>query len=382
MLNLWVVLRGYYMDYDKIGSFILKLRNEKGWSQETLAEKVCVSRQAVSKWERGITLPDPNSLLVLKDIFKVSIDEILSGERFTKNKDTDLTDNVTIQMYTKYRKSKKTLKFLIIALLTFLVIFLIYFFINSYRSIQIFTIYGESDNIQVDDGIFVITSDKIYLSISNIISKSQEKIDTIDLYYLIDNKKTTIAKQDDNYLFIVDFKGSDNYFDTENIIDNLTNMYLDLTINGEVETIKLSFRKDYTNDMLIFKKKPKAASDEINEPLTPKPEYDDMIQKIKEKFRVQDDAYVYEFKDDKLGDYLVHYMEFADLLTLTKFEDEEIVAIWSLEFGFGNIAYASYINPLENYTTSNNVMSCTIEDCVLSFNRNKEFWKVINTILE
>ena len=72
--------------------------------------------------------------------------------------------------------------------------------------------------------------------------------------------------------------------------------------------------------MLIFKKKPKAASDEINEPLTPKPEYDDMIQKIKEKFRVQDDAYVYEFKDDKLGDYLVHYMEFADLLTLTKFE--------------------------------------------------------------
>ncbi len=370
------------MDYDKIGSFILKLRNEKGWSQETLAEKVCVSRQAVSKWERGITLPDPNSLLVLKDIFKVSIDEILSGERFTKNKDTDLTDNVTIQMYTKYRKSKKTLKFLIIALLTFLVIFLIYFFINSYRSIQIFTIYGESDNIQVDDGIFVITSDKIYLSISNIISKSQEKIDTIDLYYLIDNKKTTIAKQDDNYLFIVDFKGSDNYFDTENIIDNLTNMYLDLTINGEVETIKLSFRKDYTNDMLIFKKKPKAASDEINEPLTPKPEYDDMIQKIKEKFRVQDDAYVYEFKDDKLGDYLVHYMEFADLLTLTKFEDEEIVAIWSLEFGFGNIAYASYINPLENYTTSNNVMSCTIEDCVLSFNRNKEFWKVINTILE
>ena len=53
------------------------LRKEKGMSQEELAEKLEVSRQAVSRWEAGSTLPDAGNLLKLSDLFCVRVDTLL-----------------------------------------------------------------------------------------------------------------------------------------------------------------------------------------------------------------------------------------------------------------------------------------------------------------
>ena len=53
------------------------LRKEKGYSQETLAEKVGVSRQAVSKWESGLSYPETDKLIILSELFGCSIDELL-----------------------------------------------------------------------------------------------------------------------------------------------------------------------------------------------------------------------------------------------------------------------------------------------------------------
>ncbi len=70
---------------------IKKLRNEKGWSQETLAERAYVSRQTVSNWETDKCYPDVRSLIILADIFGVSLDELIKGdvdtmkEAITKN---------------------------------------------------------------------------------------------------------------------------------------------------------------------------------------------------------------------------------------------------------------------------------------------------------
>lgn len=78
-------LKGYcdicYINLDpmKIGKFICKLRIENGDSQYTLADKVKISRQAVSKWERGITIPNHKSLMKLSDIYHISINEILNS---------------------------------------------------------------------------------------------------------------------------------------------------------------------------------------------------------------------------------------------------------------------------------------------------------------
>lgn len=56
---------------------LIRLRKEKGLSQEELADKLSVSRQAVSKWERGEALPDTDNLIRLAKLYNVSIDEIV-----------------------------------------------------------------------------------------------------------------------------------------------------------------------------------------------------------------------------------------------------------------------------------------------------------------
>ncbi|MDA3885619.1 MAG: helix-turn-helix transcriptional regulator [Candidatus Delongbacteria bacterium] len=67
------------MDIQKIGKYILKLRKQKNITQKQLGERLNVSYQAVSKWERGETLPDTMLLLELAVIFETSVDNILRG---------------------------------------------------------------------------------------------------------------------------------------------------------------------------------------------------------------------------------------------------------------------------------------------------------------
>ena len=60
-----------------LGEKLQKLRKARGWTQEELAEKVGVSRQSLSKWESDSTLPDTANVIILADLFGVSIDYLL-----------------------------------------------------------------------------------------------------------------------------------------------------------------------------------------------------------------------------------------------------------------------------------------------------------------
>ena len=60
---------------------ILELRTKKGFSQEELAEKVFVTRQAVSRWETGETIPNIETLKLLSQVFDVSINTLLGSPR-------------------------------------------------------------------------------------------------------------------------------------------------------------------------------------------------------------------------------------------------------------------------------------------------------------
>ena len=68
------------MDDLEIGKTIKQHRAELGWSQEVLAEKAYVSRQTVSNWETEKSYPDVHSLLILSDLFGVSLDELIKGD--------------------------------------------------------------------------------------------------------------------------------------------------------------------------------------------------------------------------------------------------------------------------------------------------------------
>lgn len=60
---------------------ILELRTKNGLSQEELAEKVFVTRQAVSRWENGETVPNTETLKILSRVFDVSINTLLGSPR-------------------------------------------------------------------------------------------------------------------------------------------------------------------------------------------------------------------------------------------------------------------------------------------------------------
>ena len=72
------------MDTIKIGNFLAVLRKEQGYTQESLGEKLGVSNKTISRWENGNYLPPVEMLQALSSLYKVSINELLSGERITE----------------------------------------------------------------------------------------------------------------------------------------------------------------------------------------------------------------------------------------------------------------------------------------------------------
>lgn len=86
------------LDQRKIGEFLRKLRKEKGWTQMELADQLGVSNRSVSRWENGTTLPDLSLLLVLSELYAISLDEILDGRK----KDENMTENQTIRKVADY----------------------------------------------------------------------------------------------------------------------------------------------------------------------------------------------------------------------------------------------------------------------------------------
>ena len=82
-----------------LGEKIKKLRKENNLSQEQLAEKLNVSRQAISKWEANKAYPDIENLILLRKIFDVTLDDLIIDENnirceyINKSIDSDNNDN-------------------------------------------------------------------------------------------------------------------------------------------------------------------------------------------------------------------------------------------------------------------------------------------------
>ena len=68
------------MDQLKTGKFIAELRKEKGLTQMQLAERLGITDKAVSKWERGIAMPDSSIMIELCNILGITVNELLRGE--------------------------------------------------------------------------------------------------------------------------------------------------------------------------------------------------------------------------------------------------------------------------------------------------------------
>lgn len=193
------------VDLEKVGSFIANLRKEKGMTQEDLAQHLMVSDKAVSKWEGGKNLPDIECQRKICKLFKISMEELHSGERNVKERAKNK----------KIHKQNKTFKILLLLLIPIFV-FLVSFFVINFRSIKLY--YSRDIRYDYNDTVFV------------------------DIMVLKNNKKTLISLSD---LSLVDYEIKTTDFTTLNIYSNNNKIYTTNDIRNEI----LFFRKNQKLDL-------------------------------------------------------------------------------------------------------------------------------------
>lgn len=129
------------------------IRKQKGLSQEELAIRLNVVRQTISKWEKGLSVPDSDMLVKMADILEVSVGELL-GSKITdeKNKDEITEQLIKINEYLaiKNRRIKTTVKVVIgivIGILVLNILFIVFGMV-SFNSFQTDTTIEVEENIR------------------------------------------------------------------------------------------------------------------------------------------------------------------------------------------------------------------------------------------
>jgi len=121
------------MNTENIGKLIRELRKEKGWTQKELASKLHVTDKAVSKWERGKSMPDSSIMQDICEELGIRITELLSGER--GHLEIGLAESVNLVMeladFEKERKAKQLNCYFLMGLLILMFMLLHDYFILS-----------------------------------------------------------------------------------------------------------------------------------------------------------------------------------------------------------------------------------------------------------
>ena len=96
------------MDQIKIGQFIAQSRKEKNLTQALLAEKLGITDKAVSKWERGIAMPDAALMLSLCNLLGITVNELLMGEKNTME-NNEKNERLLLDLASEIAKKEKTI---------------------------------------------------------------------------------------------------------------------------------------------------------------------------------------------------------------------------------------------------------------------------------
>ena len=97
------------MDQLKIGKFIAECRKQKQLTQLQLADKLGITDKAISKWERGIAMPDTSIMLELCDILCISVNELLNGERINMENSNKKNEQLLFDMAKELETKNKTI---------------------------------------------------------------------------------------------------------------------------------------------------------------------------------------------------------------------------------------------------------------------------------
>lgn len=132
------------------GDNLKTMRKAKGYTQEELAIKLNVVRQTVSKWEKGLSVPDADVLSKIADALDTNVSSLLGGEvnqEDDKNEVAEQLAKISEQLAIKNRRSKRIWKIIGGVILTFL-LFIILLVILNVVAFQSYTNHGTATVIE------------------------------------------------------------------------------------------------------------------------------------------------------------------------------------------------------------------------------------------
>lgn len=202
------------MNSVEIGKFIKQLREEKGLSQEQLAEATNVSRSVIGKLEVGERIPTTDYLHILSEFFEISTDELLSGHRSMS----------------------------------------IHNLLMNYNFFCVYELETNSPYINITSGIFVATKEKVILKLTINHNYLSSELQNITLFYKDNDKECIIEKGNKKTSFSIEKNnGEDRIIDYTNIEKLINNTYLKIDFaNGNKKIIKIDYQLIYNNNKNIF----------------------------------------------------------------------------------------------------------------------------------
>ncbi len=244
------------MNNKEVGKFIKELRKERGMTQYELGSMISVPRASVSKWERGVMGITSDNLILLSEIFDVTVDELIDGKRRKKSL-TDKFNETTLKLVDNNTKLHRTIKYTIGIIIILVFAFLIYYFYTFYKSVKIYTVHLDSDKYVANYGLLTKTRDKIYfyLDIDYLIDDIDE-IESVQLFYIKGNNLRSIMEISNIQPFsFTAFNGYDEYIKFDEFEDALKRMYIYVNFkDGDFERVQLRFDRDYLNSKILPKR--------------------------------------------------------------------------------------------------------------------------------
>lgn len=226
------------MDNKKIGLFIATLRKDKNMTQKDLAGKLFVSDKAVSKWERGLAMPDIGLIEKLAECLDADVSEILRGEKLgsvsTKTSDETGKDNIPFFQKKYFKNIKSKIIFTGTALILLLAIILY--------------IFGTIDYIRA-------TKDKKPIFTYRTVDVSHEDVNIKGTdYYGIGYKVSLCNNETGNYIFQLGHEQKRLCYSSLTCCEDERGL-LTLTDDGDVvyvENDKHTYKFSFFEDILYF----------------------------------------------------------------------------------------------------------------------------------
>ena len=362
------------MDYEKIGKFIKELRIENNMTQQQLADKIPITREAVSKWERGRNKPDRTSLEILSKLFNVTTEELILGRR---NEFNNIKENkeLALNLYEENNKKQKVVKYLIISIIGLIILFFAYYFISTFNSIKIYYVTYSDNDAVLKNGIFVTTREKFYFNFSDI--RIPDDITKLKLYYMDNNNKHIIYETNNSYINIYDYYQYERYFDYKDLNTVINNLYLLIKSDTNEYNIKLNVKKDFANNKLFFFNEDNVINNQAHL-LEFNTDID--VDLIKEKFnKIGEDYYMI----DKDNNFEYYYFPKMNLINLKEINDNDNYEEWNLYINEKSIEYKKISNNkiINNFRFINNEYECLRDNCNFNEEKIKYFFAKLNNIL-